>query len=46
VAVRLNGAAFIGLLFVFGGVLLGYFCYRRAARVWGPRFVARRARAF
>jgi hypothetical protein len=40
------GSLFIGLLFVFGGVLLVYFFYRRATRVWWPRFVARRARAF
>ncbi len=40
------GSLVIGLLFVFGGVLVVYFFYRRVTRVWWPRFVARRARAF
>jgi hypothetical protein len=39
------GSLVIGLLFVFGGVMVAFFIYRRATRVWWPRFVARRARA-
>jgi hypothetical protein len=35
----------IGLLFVFGGVMVVFFIYRRATRVWWPRYVQRRARA-
>ena len=34
------GSLVIGLLFVFGGVLVVYFFYRRVTRVWWPRFVA------
>jgi hypothetical protein len=36
----------IGLLFVFGGLMVVWFLYRRVTRVWWPRFVQRRARAF
>ena len=36
----------IGLLFVFGGAMVVWFLYRRVTRVWWPRFVQRRARAF
>jgi hypothetical protein len=39
------GSLVIGLLFVFGGVLVVYFFFRRVTRVWWPRFVAGRARA-
>ena len=36
----------IGLLFVFGGLMVVWFLYRRVTRVWWPRFVQRRAGAF
>ena len=36
----------IGLLFIFGGVMVVWFLYRRVTRVWWPRFEQRRARAF
>ena len=35
----------IGLLFIFAGLLVVLFIYRRATRVWWPRLVARRAGA-
>jgi hypothetical protein len=35
----------IGLLFVFGGVLVMFTIYRRATRVWWPRYLQRRARS-
>jgi hypothetical protein len=34
-----------GLLFIFGGVMVVFYVYRRATRVWWPRYVQRRARA-
>ena len=40
------GSLVIGLLFVFGGVMVVFWVYRRATRVWWPRYVQRRARAF
>jgi hypothetical protein len=40
------GSLVIGLLFVFGGAMVVVFIYRRATRVWWPRYVQRRARAF
>jgi hypothetical protein len=40
------GSLVIGLLFVFGGAMVVFYVYRRATRVWWPRFVQRRARAF
>jgi hypothetical protein len=40
------GSLIIGLLFVFGGVMVMVYVYRRATRVWWPRYVRRRARAF
>jgi hypothetical protein len=33
----------IGLLFVFAGVAVGCYVYRRATRVWWPRYLDRRA---
>jgi hypothetical protein len=39
------GSLVLGLLFVFAGVMVVLFIYRRATRVWWPRLVARRARA-
>ena len=40
------GSLVIGLLFVFGGLMAVIFIYRRATRVWWPRFVQRRAHAY
>jgi hypothetical protein len=40
------GSLVIGLLFVFGGAMAVFYVYRRATRVWWPRYVQRRARAF
>jgi hypothetical protein len=40
------GSLVIGLLFVFGGAMVVFYVYRRATRVWWPRYVQRRARAF
>jgi hypothetical protein len=40
------GSLVIGLLFVFGGTMVACYVYRRATRVWWPRYEQRRARAF
>jgi hypothetical protein len=34
-----------GLLFIFGGAMVVFYVYRRATRVWWPRYVQRRVRA-
>jgi hypothetical protein len=33
----------VGLLFVFAGAAVGWYLYRRATRVWWPRYLDRRA---
>jgi protein-S-isoprenylcysteine O-methyltransferase Ste14 len=38
-------AIIVGLLVIFAEALLAYWVYRRAKRVWWPRYVRHRARA-